>query len=534
METIDGDVGDFSFYEEDNDHEKTYVTVHADSFNEKDFNNFLNCLDTLRESENKRRGDKKVIKNYCVQVPYIDNSIMMRDDDCGAGEDFEKTCDEMKSNISQMFSYFDEDVKLNYDDYDKLNLDEKRLSKKNQAVIVGSELKSPTSESFQEKFLRNRRKIKEMTEVRAVDTKPIIRGVIKKPNAPNTPNNSLNRSQVDKIMSEFNRVKINYYSKQNYVEFTDIDYFYCDSSDIESVRSEKVGKLDQTMLSKFESQEIDDIDGKLGKKDIEIVPKNSVRDKINMFTNMDFLIQPCSGSLQKSMSAPNPFRTIQKQNETFQRHAAPKKVDIVVKNSSTAVKNLNKCFIKDINESLHGQVKIDNDVIEKATQTQDGRRITIDLLDKITSYAQLNDVTLLLALERIVNKFDMSLLHTIDGLMSDEAFTLVGKRMSHLNVETRPSIERFNETFNEAQIDMAEDGFELSVIGANNIQLKMRVNVVNQATMETSQVNVNVIFMARYKTDECLVPSICTGNAAENNFFILFTSLYEVLLSTVV
>lgn len=555
MDIVDKNKSQFddgSFYDdEENDHEKTYVTVHADSFNEKDFNNFLNCLDTIRESDKKRRSVKKVIKNYCVQVPYIDNSIMKDDDDkADVGDDFERTCDEMKSNISQMFSYFDEDVHLNYDDDDKLNCDEKRSPdvRNNQAVIVKSaplisKHQNP-SESFREKFLRNRQKIKEMGEARDVDSKPIIRGVIKKPNAPSTPNNSLNKNQVDKIMNEFNRVKINYYSKDNYVEFTDIDYFYCDS-DLESMRSEKIEKLKQKVLSSFDSQELDDTQRKSQKAGTEVVPKNSVRDKISMFTKLDTIIQPCSeGALMKSSSAPSSMsmKGFKKENEKLQKRAPTVHMKNIIKNTSAANKNQNKCFIKDINNSLLDQVKRDDELIKKPAQIQDGdessatensrRSRARKLLAKINSYAQLNDVNLLMKLERIVNHFDMSLLHTIDGLMSDDAFTLVGNRMRHLNVETRPSIEQFNETFDGENIESAMDNIELSVIETNKIQLQMQVTVVNRATKEKDYVDINVIFMAQYETDGCRVPaptSTTTTRVASKTFFIYFTSLFEVL-----
>lgn len=497
---------DLSFYEDENevenDHEKTYVTVHADSFNEKDFNNLLNCLETIRESEKKRKNDVKVIKNYCVQVPYVDNSILIKDDDDDMpSDDFDRTCDEMKSNISRMFSYFDEDVRLNLYDFDKVDVPAKRRISNSMNVTaptLSPTEKSPNhSENFRKKFLRNRRKIKEMSEA-AADTRPIIRGVIKKPNAPNTPNTSLNKNQVDKIMNEFNRVKINYYSKENYVEFTNIDYFYCDS-DLESVRSEKIGKLNKKALSKFEEPEMTG-DGR--KSPMKVVPKNSVRDKIDLFSKLDVIFKPCDGELMKSKTAP-PVMIAKKQ--TFN------------KNTSDGNKNQNKCFIKDINNSLNEQVK--KDLLDESQQ---------EVLERIVAYARLNDVELLMNLERIVNKFDMSLLRTIDGLMNDDAFTLVGNRMRHLNVETRPSLEQFNETFNAEKIDLKD--VELFAVDANKIQMQMQVNVDNLATMTEESVKINVIFMAQYETDENLVPATVEGGA-KNEFFIFFTSFFEVEFS---
>lgn len=508
----------------DNDHEKTYVTINADSFNEKDFDNFLNCLDTLRESENERKKSKKVIKNYCVQVPYIDNSLVIHDED-SPGDDFDRTCDEMKNNISQMFSYFEEDVHLNYDDYDKLNEKVPSPRKESIAKIV-KKPKQNLSESFREKFIRNRRKIKEMGEAgEAVDTKPIIRGAVKKWNAPITPNNSLNKNQVDKIMNEFNRVKINYYSKENYVEFTDIDYFYCDTSDIESIRSDRVGKLKRNVMSKFEEKEEDDDDRK--SRDIEVVPKNSVRDKINMFTKMDVLIQPCDEILQKTFSAPSSLKMLQNK----QKKEPSIQMKSIMKNTSAANKNQNKCFIKDINNSLLHQAEIDEDpAVEKQDEAplSQENRCTMSLLYKIASYAHLNDIDLLMTLERIVNQFDQSLLHTIDALMSDDAFTLVGNRMRHLNVETRPSIEQFNEMFVGEKIDMIMENFDLQRIEADMIQLQFHVKVVNRSKWTKDSVYINVIFMAQYETDSCMVPPVGCA-LPENTFFVYFKTLFKVL-----
>lgn len=507
----------------DNDHEKTYVTINADSFNEKDFDNFLNCLDTLRESENERKKSKKVIKNYCVQVPYIDNSLVIHDED-SPGDDFDRTCDEMKNNISQMFSYFEEDVHLNYDDYDKLNEKVPSPRKESIAKIV-KKPKQNLSESFREKFIRNRRKIKEMGEAQAVDTKPIIRGAVKKWNAPITPNNSLNKNQVDKIMNEFNRVKINYYSKENYVEFTDIDYFYCDTSDIESIRSDRVGKLKRNVMSKFEEKEEDDDDRK--SRDIEVVPKNSVRDKINMFTKMDVLIQPCDEVLQKTFSAPSSLKMLQNK----QKKEPSIQMKSIMKNTSAANKNQNKCFIKDINNSLLHQAEIDEDpAVEKQDEAplSQENRCTMSLLYKIASYAHLNDIDLLMTLERIVNQFDQSLLHTIDALMSDDAFTLVGNRMRHLNVETRPSIEQFNEMFVGEKIDMIMENFDLQRIEADMIQLQFHVKVVNRSKWTKDSVYINVIFMAQYETDSCMVPPVGCA-LPENTFFVYFKTLFKVL-----
>lgn len=542
---------DLSFYEEEeSDHNKTYVTVHADSFNESDFNSFLNCLDTIRESEKKRQKRKKVIKNYCVQVPYIDNSILKDDcdDDYMPGGEFEKTCDDMKSNISQMFSYFDEDVNLNYDDCDKSNSGDVKskpakkspaqIPKKIVASFVEKKEEQMGSESFRDKFLRNRNKIKELGEAEKVDSKPIIRGVIKKPNAPSTPNTSLNKNQVDKIMNEFNRVKINYYSKDNFVEFTNIDYAYNTDSDLESLRSEKVGKLNQHVLSKFKSQETDDIGRKSpSMDDIEIVPRNSVKDKISMFTKLDMVIQPCDKTfLHKSFSSPvmKGKEGKEMKSTTAQMPRPSLQMNSFIKNTSAASKNQNKCFIKDINNSIRDQVEKDDEPTkgkegEKSAQNPPlkPKICQMKLLEKILTYVDLNDINLLMELERIVNSFGMSLLHTIDGLMKDDAFTLLGNRMSHLKVETCPSIERFNETFAGAEIDTTMENIELSVVELRKIQLQLQVVVHNKATGQEDNVDINVLFMAQYESDGMETVERISSDA--NQFFVYFTSVFEVL-----
>lgn len=203
----------------------------------------------------------------------------------------------------------------------------------------------------------------------------------------------------------------------------------------------------------------------------------------------------------------------------------------IMKNTSAANKNQNKCFIKDINNSLLNQLEME-EAIDAESQDADHllqeSRCSMSLLNKIASYAQLNDVDLLMKLERIVNQFDQSLLHTIDALMSDDAFTLVGNRMRRLNVETRPSIECFNEMFAGDKIDLIMENFDLQRIEADMIQLQFHVKVVNRSKWTKDSVDINVIFMAQYETDSCIVPPV--GSAVTpNTFFIYFNSLFEVL-----
>jgi hypothetical protein len=317
---------------------------------------------------------------------------------------------------------------------------------------------------------------------KVVDTRPVIRGVIKKEKA-----NPLAKNQVDKIMNEFNRVKINYYSKENYVEFTNIDYFYCDS-DLESVRSEKVGKLGRNVLEKFEAPEAID-DRLVG--DVVVVPKNSVKDKIDLFSKLDVIFQPLGeGELKKAVTAP----VIMQQPKKSQQ------------NLSAANKNQNKCFIKDVNVSLRDQLKSD-----------DGK-----VLDRITAISTPASRQLLLNLEQIVNNFDMSLLRTIDGLITDDAFAGIKR----LKVSTRPSLQKFIETFDSGKIDAAMENVELSAIEANKIQLQMRVNATDVTTGDEKCANINVIFMAQYETDDATEPAV---DGKINDFFIYFTSFYEVL-----
>lgn len=505
---------------EENLHEKTYVTMNADSFNERDFNDLLNCLDTIRESKQKRKSRRRVITNYCVQVPYVDNSIIVRDDDdedfsAKTDNRFDRNCSELKSNISQMFSYFDEDVQLNYDDYDKASVDDV----KTQPATLDSQDKSP--ECFREKFLRNQRKIKAMA-----DTKPVIRGVIRKPNAPSTPNSSLNKNQVDKIMNEFNRVKINYYSKDNYVEFTDIDYAYC-TSESESVRSERIGKLDQRALTKFQQPEADE---KCRKPAPLVVPKLSVRDKISMFSQLaeeKSLMPPPPPPpklIKRSKVAVKP--ELGKEKEKFQtrpgtilnKSRVETEMRNIIKNESSASKNQNKCFIKDINNSLGTTRQVVEPVMSpKATA----------ILEKIISYAKLNDIDRLVELERLINRLDMSLLHTIDGLMNDEAFTLDGRRMSHLNVETRPSLERFIETLDGEHIDPRMSNAAVSSLDTNRIQLQLQAMIANRATKTEKRVNINVIFKTDFAASEAQTTPM-GSDTTEGDFYILFTSIFEV------
>lgn len=505
MEVLSGNQSfNGSFYDYDNsddegnnnEHEKTFVTVHVDSFSEQDFTNFLNCLDTLRESNKKRSNREKVIKNYCVQVPYIDNSLQV-DNICeGDAEEFddfngtineadndkfEKKCDEMKHNISQMFSYFEEDVQLNLDEID--------------------EIKTP--------------KIS-----RKIESRPVIRGVVKKRNAPCPSPNLLNKNQVDKLMNEFNRVKINYYSKDNKVEFTDIDYFYCES-DLESLQNEKIGKLDTRILEKFQPQDEIDGDKRKLKNDTEIVPKNVVRDKISMFSKMDIPYKAAScghgGMLTKSLSAPitkssfpSPPQSRQNKMENMQRN-------VMIKNTACANKNKNKCYIKDINSSLSDE--------------QNLPELYGKLLARIINEGKLlsNCTETLIVLERIVNKFGMSLLFTLNGLLSDNAFSLGGREMTHLALNICPSLEKFNETFNTNEIDECNlKNVELSVVDVNQIQLQLHVDFVNIQTKVFNDVHLNIIFVAQYdnRIDGDLMPS--SSDATQNSFFIYFTSFFEV------
>lgn len=496
MEVLSGNQSfNGSFYDYDdsgddginNEHEKTFVTVHVDSFNEQDFTNFLNCLDTIRESNKKRKSREKVIKNYCVQVPYIDNSMRVDnfpDEDEGEHADFhsdtneadndkfEKKCDEMKHNISQMFSYFDEDVQLNLDEIDEIKTS--RICHK-------------------------------------TESRPVIRGVVKKRNASCSMPTVLNKNQVDKLMNEFNRVKINYYSKDNYVEFTNIDYFYCES-DLESIQNEKVGKLDHRILKKFQSQDEIDGDKRKLKNDTEVVPKNAVRDKISMFSKMDLPYKASGGGmLTKTLSEPITFSSPQPTKmERMQRNA-------MIKNTACANKNKNKCYIKDINSSLSDEQSLPE--------------LYDQLLARIIKEGKLlsNCAEMLMGLERIVKKFGMSLLFTLNGLLSDNAFSLGGREMTHLALNIHPSLEKFNETFSTNQIDECNmKNVELSVVDVNQIQLQMHVNFVHRITKVSHDMRLNVIFMAQYdnRPDGDLMPS--PPDATETSFCIYFTSFYEV------
>lgn len=485
----------------ENEHEKTFVTVHVDSFNEKDFTNFLNCLDTIHESNKKRQNREKVIKNYCIKVPYIDNSMRINDDD-NDHEDYDELdekCNEMKNNISQMFSYFDEDVQFNFDDIDSLPAET-------------SQPKSPKESSIPKS---RKRSFKKLMEENSKDSKPVIRGVVKKPNAPSPSPNVIHKNHVDKIMNEFNRVKINYYSKDNYVEFTNIDYFYCDS-DRESLRSfDKVGKLNQRFISQFEKLKCDEEDEKRKLNDIEVVPKNSVRDKIDMFSKLD--IPHAGGFLTKSLSAPTGMSSPKVSRipvDVKRNQVKSRQIQGIIKNTSSASKNQNKCFIKDINNSISENKKSTDERQEK-------------MLRKIVDEGKLKDSNELMQLEKIINQFGMSLLYTVNGLLNDNAFTLGGQHMTRLQLNTAPTLEQFNKTFDKTKINSCTtEHVELSVIQSNQIQLQMQVKFVDKTTQVMNTTRINVIFMAKYETDgDLTTPSDAT---VTNSYNIYFTSLFEV------
>jgi hypothetical protein len=356
--------------------------------------------------------------------------------------------------------------------------------------------------------------IDEIKSPKLIESRPVIRGVVKKRNAPCPSPNILPKNQVDKLMNEFNRVKINYYSKDNKVEFTDIDYFYCES-DLESLQNEKIGKLDRTIFRKFQLQDAIDGDKMKLKNDIEIVPKNAVRDKISMFSKMDLPYKASSGGggmLTKSLSEPITMSSSPQPNkmEKMQRNA-------MIKNTACANKNKNKCYIKDINNSLSDE--------------QNLPELYSKLLARIINEGKLLPycTEMLVGLERIVNKFGMSLLFTLNGLLSDNAFSLGGREMAHLALNIHPSLEKFNETFDTNQIDECNmKNVELAVVDVNQIQLQMHVDFLNRQTKVQNDVRLNIIFMAQYDNgaDSDLMPS--PSDATENSFFIYFTSFFEV------
>jgi hypothetical protein len=230
--------------------------------------------------------------------------------------------------------------------------------------------------------------------------------------------------------------------------------------------------------------------------DTEVVPKNSVRDKIDMFSKLDV---PLSGGyLSKSYSAP--AATFGKSQQQLRG---------IIKNTSSASKNQNKCFIKDINRSIS----------EKTPGHE-------SMLKKIVDEGKLEDATMLMDLEKIVNRFDMSLLFTITGLMNDNAFTLGGQKMKFLHLSTQPSIKHFKNTFDGAKIDSCSmASVDMSVVESNQIQLQMHVQFRETASGETRSKRINVIFMARY--DE---PSMATqiNEATKDTFDVFFTSFFEV------
>lgn len=656
---------------DDNDHEKTYYTVNSESFNDKDFHAFLNCLDNIRETTLKRRTNGRVIKNYCVQIPYIDNSIQLNESDELNDQEVDEKCDEMRNDISQMFSYFDEEIDLGL-------MDDKEEEIKEQVQIEDSPIKIITSRElnrldrssrmklevskpktienldvdpeesmdlmddsyndFRAKFIKNRSLI-EQFHVPFVDTKPVIKGYVKKPNVV-TPsqsvNNSLNKNQVDKIMNEFNRVKINYYSKDNYVEFTNIDYFYAPTESDLSTRESEVSKLDNSFLPKIQPTIVVNQMQQF-EQETPFIPKNCVKDKIDMFSKMDMIIRPISNELlPKKDTKTKPIKNdfILKNDTTIE----PLKNDVMLKkdtmikpiindlmlkkdiiksisndllpekgmttkpmitelhpklapvvkdkiqskpnmNISGVNKNQNKCFIKDINNSLLNETeksfneefkvpkvpdkylntqKSSNDDFKLPTIPEKYLTYPLDAAKKVlveqqTSYetlqhilncVPLTDTDLLLNLEQIVNQFNVSLLHTINGLIHDQAFTLETSesKIAKLSIQTQPSIDKFNEQFlNESRL--ADDGvannqlefIDLRVIQSNAIQLQIHFKAISCATSVMRMMQINVIFAAKFlptdtKTNELIIDNVneVPEGSDTDVFYIYFTSFFEV------
>lgn len=612
--------------EEDNDHEKTYYTVNSESFNDKDFHAFLNCLDNIRDSTLKRRSNDRVIKNYCVQIPYIDNSIQLNESDELYDQEMNEKCDEMRNNISQMFSYFDEEIDLGLMDEKEEEIKEPLLavdspikiitskelnrldrSKRGKlevskpkakvekldvaAPVASMDLMDDSYDDFRAKFIKNRSLI-EQFHIPFVDTKPVIKGFVKKPNVV-TPsqsvNNSLNKNQVDKIMNEFNRVKINYYSKDNYVEFTNIDYFYAPTDSDVSTRESEVSKLDNSFLPKM-PQTIVVNHMQQFEQETPFIPKNCVKDKIDMFSKMDIVIRPISNELLPKMDM---------QVKAISKETLPKK-DMIIKptikelyakigpvikeklqtkpnmNISGVNKNQNKCFIKDINNSLlneteksfNEELKVPkvperslktynsfNDFklptipekyltypLDATKKVQVEQQTSYDTLQHILTYVPLTDIDLLLNLEQIVNQFNVSLLHTINGLIHDQAFTLQTSesKIAKLSIQTQPSIDKFNEQFlNESHL--AGDGknqlefIDLRVIQSNAIQLQIHIKAIRCATSVMRMMQINVIFTAQFLPTDSTTNELIVDNVNEvpkgsdtEVFYIYFTSFFEV------
>lgn len=604
---------------EESELNKTSYEVHASSFSEQDFGELINCMEQIRKSYKKKRGRRSAIRNYCVQVPTVDNSQTRDSFHEQLATQVDEKCEAIRSNISQMFSYFEEDVHIELDDDEQEfrvggratsgaseyvdfkelnNLNNENVGKSNDLcereyrkfqkfhgtkISVNSSkhesLKEPateTYEDFHQKFIRNRSKIKEFQE--ASINKPIIREMLKKPTItqsvlqPPAPT-ALNKNQVDKIMNEFNRVKINYYSKDNYVEFTDIDYFYAES-DSEN-KDEKLGRLDKAAFSKFQPRNTEIMVNHV------LIPhvKNSVKDKIEMFSKLDVLLLPAD---KKSLAN----KPVVEKNEKISN-----------KNMSNVSKNQNKCFIKDINESLMNEVPksqptvieqferppqipprrpiIKNEVIgkKKATKSFDKLNLSfpiyvkasagqsstkikkcqsIKLLNKenpinitariramlylntILSYVKLNNIPLMLSLEKIIGRFNVSIMQTIIRLIRDDAFTLKNCPTSLIRclfVHCSPSIAQFSNILSSNSLQL--EFIDLKTINSHiTLQLHIK-DVKNVKNIQDDDIKINVIFMAKYqKTNvwgeiayDCDVQE---GVSDKKTLYIYFTSFFEV------
>lgn len=597
---------------EESELNKTSYTVHASSFSEQDFGELIDCMEQIRESYyKKKRGRRSAIRNYCVQLPTVDHSQTHDSSEEQLATQVDEKCEAIRSNISQMFSYFEEDVNIKLDDDEEefrvgghatsganeyvdlkdlndlsgnagnFNKIEKEYRKK--APKIPSEPVVESYEDFRHKFIRNRSKIKEFHSANMV-TKPIIREMVKKtanvdnvrqPPAPT----ALNKNQVDKIMNEFNRVKINYYSKDNYVEFTDIDYFYAES-DSEN-KEDKLGRLDKAVFTKFEPKNAEIM---VNRAEVPRV-KNSVKDKIELFSKLDVLLLPAD---KKSLA---------------HKPVAEKKEKMGNKNMSNVSKNQNKCFIKDINKSLMNEVPraqaniieqfekpppipprrpiisigaIKNDVINRkkaqrsfeklnlsfpiyckasAAQTQKPTKMkkyqSIKALSKenqinfterikamlnlktILSYVKLNNISLMLSLEKIVGRFNVSIMQTIIRLIRDDAFSLKNcptSSIRHLFVHSRPSIAQFFQVLSNDSLQL--EFIDLKTINSH-ITLQLHVKNAKNIKGSDDDIKINVIFMAKYQkinawgetSFDCDVQG---GAYDKKTFCIYFTSFFEV------
>jgi hypothetical protein len=206
------------------------------------------------------------------------------------------------------------------------------------------------------------------------------------------------------------------------------------------------------------------------------------------------------------------------------------KEKIVNKNITSQSKNLNKCFIKDINESLLGVLDksfIEDETLWPLSSTWNGES---ELLTSILSYVEESDANLLMNLEEITNRFQMSLVQIINSLMRDDAFILKdsgNSTISKLKIETWPSIEFFNQTYlSDPHQQFDVDSIDLAAIDPN-VTMQLNLRRTDKRTNSVDYMQIDVMFAAKYLNDARYSDE---SVKEKETFSIFITSFFEVFI----